>query len=247
VTIDRHLDWEGCFNVRDLGGLRAAGGRVVRHGAVVRGDQANRLTAAGWTALQAHGVRTIVDIRDPTERKPDAAPRPVELVTVELPLEDQTDTAFWEQWRRFSCTPLYYRAFLGHAQAQMAAIFAAIAEAEPGGVLIHCGAGRDRTGLVMLVLLALLGVSPEEIAADHALSAERLRALFAQEGREDEDLRAQEQLREASTTARAEILSILEGFDAAAYLRAGGLREDQLAAIRNRLLEGPGRASDGEE
>ena len=247
MAVDRHLEWEGCFNVRDLGGLRTVDGRVIQHGAIVRGDQANRLTAAGWAALLSHGVRTIVDIRDPTERKPDAVSRPADLTTINLPLEDQTDTAFWEQWRRFSCTPLYYRAFLGHARERMAAIFAAIAEAEPGGVLIHCGAGRDRTGLVMLVLLALLGVSPDEIAADHGLSAERLRALFAQEGREDEDIGAQEQLRGANTTAHAEILATLAQLDAEAYVRAGGLRDDQVAAIRERLLGAPGRGLAGQE
>jgi protein tyrosine/serine phosphatase len=239
VIDDRHLDWDGCFNVRDLGGLPATDGRPIRRGAVVRGDQANRLTAAGWSALEAHGVRTIIDLRDPTERRPDAAPRPAHLTTIELPLEDQADNEFWHHWRRFSCTPLYYRPFLDHASARMAAVFAAIAEADPGGVLVHCGAGRDRTGLVTLVLLALLGVSPELIAADHALSADRLRPLFAREGRADEDVGAQEQLRRANTSARAEILATLASLDATAYLRAGGLRSDQLGTISRRLLADP--------
>jgi hypothetical protein len=58
VTVDRQLNWDGCFNVRELGGFRAADGRETRWGAVVRSDSPERLTVAGWSALQAHGIRT---------------------------------------------------------------------------------------------------------------------------------------------------------------------------------------------
>ncbi|MFN8633156.1 MAG: tyrosine-protein phosphatase [Chloroflexota bacterium] len=239
MTADRHLDWDGCFNVRDLGGLATIDGRPIRRGAVVRGDRMDHLTADGWNALVSHGVRTIVDLRHPHERAPDAAPRPAQLTTVEIALEDLADTAFWDEWRSRSGTPLYYRAFLQHAAQRMAVVLATIAEAKPGGVLVHCGAGRDRTGLVTLVLLALHGVSPDDIADDYALSAERLRARFTHEGRPDEDHGAQEQLREAGTTARAVILATLAELDAPAYLQAAGLSPEQIAALRSRLLDGP--------
>ena len=239
MAVGRHLDWDGCYNVRDLGGLRAAGGRPIRRGAVVRSDAVSRLTAAGWSALHAHGVRTIVNLRDPTEYEPDVAPRPAGLTTLTLPLEDRSDAEFWRQWRDLSSTPLYYRPFLHHRPERVAAVFAAIAEASPGGVLLHCAAGRDRTGLIALVLLTLVGVSPEEIAADHALSAERLRLRSVHLGRVDEDIRAQELLRAANTSARAEILATLASFDPADYLRAAGLGDDRLAAVRTRLLGAP--------
>jgi protein-tyrosine phosphatase len=235
--VDRHLDWDGCVNVRDLGGLPVADGRLTRRAAVARGDSANRLTAAGWSALQAHGVRTIVDLRDAAERQPDLAPRPAHLTTVELPLEDRTDTAFWQQWRHLSGTPLYYRAFLERWPERFARVFAAVADADAGGVLIHCAAGRDRTGLVTLLLLSLLGVSPDVIAADYALSADRLRPHFALLGRTDEDIVAQELVRQANTSAHAAILATLAALNPAAYLRSGGLRDDQLAAVRARLLD----------
>jgi protein-tyrosine phosphatase len=122
---------------------------------------------------------------------------------------------------------------------RVAAIVATIAEAGPGGLLVHCAAGRDRTGLVTLVLLALLGVPPEEIAADYALSADRLRPRFALEGRDDEDVAAQELLGRAGTSARAEILATVATLDVAVYLRAGGLHDDQIAAVRRRLVGEP--------
>jgi hypothetical protein len=64
---DRHLDWDGCFNVRDLGGLPTAGDHVTRRGAPVRADSLAGLSAAGWDALRAHGVRTVVDLRNDDE------------------------------------------------------------------------------------------------------------------------------------------------------------------------------------
>ena len=60
MTAERHLDWEGCRNVRDLGGLPAT-----RWGAVVGCDAPANLTAAGWPALRAYGIPTMVDLRNP--------------------------------------------------------------------------------------------------------------------------------------------------------------------------------------
>jgi len=65
--VERHLVWDGCFNVRDLGGHRTGDGRTTHFGAVVRSDAPDRLSDAGWAALESHGVRTIVDLRDPSE------------------------------------------------------------------------------------------------------------------------------------------------------------------------------------
>ena len=71
MTPHRHLDWNGCFNVRDLGGLPAADGRLTRWGAVVRADAVDRLTESGWAALQAHGIRTVIDLRNDSELRSD--------------------------------------------------------------------------------------------------------------------------------------------------------------------------------
>src|SRR6185295_17838171 len=61
----RHLDWEGVFNARDLGGLPTVDGGTTRSGALVRSDSPIRLTEAGWRSLHAYGIETIVDLRDP--------------------------------------------------------------------------------------------------------------------------------------------------------------------------------------
>ncbi|MEJ7655383.1 MAG: tyrosine-protein phosphatase [Chloroflexia bacterium] len=108
--------------------------------------------------------------------------------------------------------------------------------AGPGGVVFHCGIGRDRTGIVTLLLLALVGVAPEEIASDYELSNDRLRPHWARFGRDDEGAWAEDRLGREGTSARALILDTLASLDADAYLRAAGLGEDDLTAIRARLL-----------
>ena len=233
---ERHLDWDGCCNARDLGGLRTVDGRETRRGAAVRADAPDRLTPAGWSALRAHGIRTIVDLRNDEERPASAEPGAAGLGTVHVPLDDAADTEFWERcWAEgLDGTPLYYRPFLERKPERCAAAVAAVAQARPGGVLFHCGIGRDRTGLVSMLLLALVGVAPDDIAADYELSADRLRLHFARHGAEDPS--PQELLARRNTTARAAILATLAWIDVAAQLRGAGLGADDLGAVRARLL-----------
>lgn len=238
MTADRHLDWDGCYNARDLGGLRTADGRTTRWGAVVRSDAPDRLTPPGWSALKAHGIRTIIDLRNGDERHANAIPPAAELATVHVPLDDPADIEFWQHWRDSGLwgTPLYYRPFLDRKPQRCAAAVAAVAHAQPGGVLVHCGAGRDRTGLITLLLLALVGVAPDDIAADYELSIDRLRLFYAQAGREDASIKINEVLAREDTSARAAILATLASLDVDAYLRTGGLSDGDLAAVRARLL-----------
>lgn len=233
---DRHLEWDGACNARDLGGLRAADGGVTRWGAVVRSEAPAHLSAAGWAALLAHGVRTVVDLTGFDEREPDAAPRPPELTTVRIPLDDHADVEFWTRWdRSLSCTPLYWDAFLDRFPLKVAEVVTAVARARDGGVLVHCGGGRDRTGLVVAVLLGLLGVFPDDIADDHALSHERLRPLYARHGLPDDFPRIEGLLAERGTTAHDVIRAVLAR-DWDAYLSAAGVTAEDLNRLRERLL-----------
>src|SRR4051794_41804862 len=97
---DRHLPWDGCANVRDLGGLPAAGGRTVRRGAIVRADALDRLSPEGWAALEAHGVRAVIDLRNDDELGDDAAPRPPGLPTPPPPPPGGGDAGVWEDRAR---------------------------------------------------------------------------------------------------------------------------------------------------
>jgi protein-tyrosine phosphatase len=233
-----HLTCEGCFNLRDLGGLPTARGRVVRRGAVVRGDAPDRLTAAGWEALYGHGVRTIVDLRNDDELLPDIAPRPAGIATVHLPLDGIEDEEFWARITTSPAfgTPLYYADHVARFPERSARVVAAIAHAKPGGVLFHCSRGRDRTGQIAMLLLALLGVPAEAICEDYALSAERLPPLYAARGEPDEGPELTAFLAERGTTAAGALRAVLEALDVEAALRAGGLTRADVSALRARLL-----------
>ena len=80
---DTELAWEGCLNVRDLGGHRTEDGGETSYGAIVRADSVHQLTEAGWEALVAYGIRTVVDLRGHHEREGDPPSElPVEVVHV---------------------------------------------------------------------------------------------------------------------------------------------------------------------
>ena len=239
MTEDRHLNWDGCANVRDLGGLPTTDGRRTRRGALVRADALDGLTAAGWAALEAHGVRTVVDLRNDDERGADAAPRPAAIDTVHVPHDGSEDRAFWDAWSsgpQFG-TPLYYAPHLEHFPQRSARAAAAVARARPGGVAIHCGIGRDRTGMVAMLLLHLAGVAARDIAADYALSAKRVPAVLARMGRDDDGPAIAAYLEREGVSAGAAIERTLAAVDVEATLRAGGLTAGDVAALRARLVE----------
>lgn len=221
------LDWPGTRNARDLGGLPVAGGGRTRPGALVRSASLQDLTAAGWEAVVAHGIRTVVDLRDDDEIGPDAAVRPAEIATVQVPLDGSDDVEFWEEWRsgpQFG-TPLYYGPHLARMPERSAAAVSAIARAQPGGVAFHCQGGRDRSGQVALLALTLAGVSAADTAADYALST----------GPDTPELEAFLEAR--GTSSSGVIQDLLAFIDVEATLRAGGLSETDLSALRDRVVE----------
>jgi protein-tyrosine phosphatase len=237
IPAARHLDWHGCFNVRDLGGIPIAGGGKTRWGAVVRADCVEGLSAAGWAALEEHGVRTIIDLRNEDERGQDRSPRPVGIVARELPLDAIDESDYWDDWLNGPefATPIYYSSHLERFPEHSARVVAAIAQAEPGGVLVHCVSGRDRTGQVCMLLLSLVGVAPDDIAADYALSSGRLRSRYESLGEPDQGPELEGFLTARGTSAQELIESALASVDVEATLRRGGLTDSDLAALRERL------------
>ena len=222
---ERVLAWEGCDNVRDLGGLATADGRKTLRGAVVRSDTPGRLSPAGWSALYAYGVRTIITLRTVgmTEPELDFSPPYADLTVVQAPIEDITDQEFLQKYAVTELwgTPLYYQDALRRWPERHAAVVSAIARAQPGGVLFHCIRGHDRTGIIALLLLALAGAAPDEIVADYELSRDPERDEF---------------LARRQTCVRAVLLDTLASLDAEDYLRAGGVCQEDLDAVRKRLV-----------
>ncbi len=221
----RILNWDGCKNVRDLGGLPMLDGRLTRWGALIRSDTPSRLTPAGWQALYDYGVRTTITLctAGMVEDELNFTPPYPDVVRIPIEIEDINDTDFVERFvnNSFWGTPLYYRDALRRWPEKHAAVISAIGRAQPGGVLFHCIRGHDRTGIISLLALALVGVGLEEITADYELSADPVR---------------DEVLRREGVTAGAALHSALDGLDLDRYLLDGGASQADLASFRQRLL-----------
>jgi protein-tyrosine phosphatase len=190
----RQLHWPDCPNVRDLGGLPAHNGQgsgaplAVWRGRIVRSDVPASLTDEGWAALVNHGVRTIIDLRSPREvdRQPYTLPAAATAGGVArlnlsmLPLDEEMMALL----RNCTTRGQEYILFVENYQAPIAGIMRAIAAASQGGVLCHCQAGKDRTGIITALLLGLAGVPDEIIVADYAVSQSLLAPRWEQEVRE---------------------------------------------------------------
>jgi len=227
VSSQRSLNWPGCYNARDLGGLPLVDGGETRWRQLIRSDAVDPKLAD----LADYGVRTVIDLRNDDERPPG-------VENIHIPLDATEDREFWSVWAhgwQFG-TPLYYGPHLERFPERSAAVIKAIAQAPPGGVVYHCGGGRDRAGQITMLVLLLAGVEPEAIADDYALSAERLRAKYAAYGEEDQTAAIDRYLRERGTTLREVALDTLHAIDVEQVLRAGGLTDEDLAAVRARLL-----------
>ena len=223
--------WDGCLNVRDLGGLGQ-----VRPGAVVRMEQPRRLSEAGWAAAWAHGARTVVDLRSADEREPDGAQRPAGIITEHVP-QDPVGTPFYEYWAKTDSlsSPLYFPAMLAEYPGRVVAAVRAIANAGPGCVVFHCAGGKDRTGLLALVLLTLAEATPEEIIADYLLTYDRMKQRYDEIGAPDQLTTVRELLASRGTTIEASLTSTIESLTMPDYLLGNGLSDVELAALRARL------------
>lgn len=165
----RKLNFDACYNARDLGGIETADGQQIRWGAFVRADSLCRLTPQGRASLIEHGIRTVIDLRMPTELAQDPNPffGAEDMGYNHVSLVNPTHTTALEQAMISDGMLAWNLRLLDLGGADIVQALRTIAHAPEGGVLFHCFAGKDRTGLVAMFLLSLAGVTPERIAEDY--------------------------------------------------------------------------------
>lgn len=165
----------GAFNVRDLGGLVTGSGGRVRRGCVYRADGLHRLPVAEVERLADMGVRTVVDLRTTGELARDASVCADGILVVHLPVlrEVWTDSVLTPGETADPAAFLVgrYLEMLDQGREAIAAVFELLASAARRPLAFHCSAGKDRTGVVAALVLALLGVADDDIADDYAASA----------------------------------------------------------------------------
>ncbi|WP_433043921.1 tyrosine-protein phosphatase [Dactylosporangium sp. CS-033363] len=169
----RSYDHPNLFNFRDLGGYPTADGRVTRWRRLFRSDSLSRIDPEDAASFTALGVRTVIDLRRPREIERDGRVHEFDglryhhlhPVHAEWEVSAEADEISDARW-------LADR-YLDLAEDGRAAIVAAvevIADAQNAPVVVHCVAGKDRTGVVSAVTLSALGVPDEVIAEDYALT-----------------------------------------------------------------------------
>ena len=245
-ALNRDLVWDGLLNVRDLGGHPTEDGGETRFGEIVRADTVRRLSQDGWQALLDYGIRTIVDLRTDGELQADP-PAELPVSAVHVPFLEEDDRVFREVDEAAAAAPdqaastrAVYLIFLERFRANVAAAITAIAEAPEGGVVVHCMGGKDRTGLATALLLRMAGVGIDEIAADYALSEERLKPRHDAWIAEAETEAERERLRRIAATPAESMVDVLEELErrygsVEEYLRAGGAPADIGERVRARL------------
>lgn len=218
-THQRFLRWDTCYNARDLGGHATDEGGAIRWGALIRSDSVGRLNTEGRAALEAYGVRTIIDLRVPVEVRDEPSPftEHAAITTHYLPLDPNDRTiskaVIAHKEAGLSAPAAMNAAYLSTNQDQIAVILRAVADAPDGGIVIHCHAGRDRTGLIVALLLGVAGVPAATIGADYALSFSAV-----------------------SETMDATLDYLDHAYGGIVpYVRAIGLTDDEIARIRRRL------------
>jgi len=238
---ERRLELEGCLNFRDLGGYAAKQGRRVRRRAVFRSDALHHITRHDVAQLRELGLGDIIDLRSTAELRTEGrGPLVHEPVRFHhVPLFDGEP-----QGDRGTSLSLGERYFLlaELAKGPIARVITILADTTAVAVY-HCAAGKDRTGVVTALLLGLLEVDDETIAADYALTQQALDAIIERLNESDgyqtmlatlppETLHARpDTMREFLDRLRARYGSV------AGYVTDAGVEADTVIRIRERLLE----------
>jgi len=251
------IDLDGAVNVRDLGGLPTEDGRETAGGRLLRADNLQELSASDVARLVRDiGVSTVVDLRSSAELASEG-PAPLDAVPgvrhahhpVIPEIGSATDAAAeallirtTQDKSRFPGDPTcgHYLGYLEDRPDQVVGALRSIAR-DQGVALVHCAAGKDRTGVVVALALTAAGVRPEAVIADYAATAERTEAILIRLRRSPTYARDIDSLpAQAHQPRPATMAAFLEQMDnryggVSRWLTDHGLSSDELNLLRARL------------
>jgi protein tyrosine/serine phosphatase len=248
--MDRWIELDGAVNVRDLGGLPTADGGTTASGVLIRSDNLQGLSDKDVRRLvDDHRVRTVLDLRTPTEVRLEG---PGPLVTeglrhVNLDLipswdeEEGSARIVPHEQREQGDLSHFYLTYLDEMPQSVVDALRVIADPASGPVVVHCAAGKDRTGVIVALSLLVAGVQRDEIVADYALTGERIEAIrdrlaASPTYAEDMKTRPLDDMRPHALSMRHFMDRLDELGGVETWLTAHGFGPDEQAALRHKLL-----------
>ncbi|WP_411732986.1 tyrosine-protein phosphatase [Paeniglutamicibacter sp.] len=245
TTLDRNEGTQGApvpglYNLRSTGNWNATGG-IIAPGRLYRSDSPARLDAAGTAALGALGIDLIIDLRS-TEEVESASYEFPGIQRTGIPVELLNPTAVLTTEQTLAAL---YESFIDRYGPMIITALRTIARHEQGAVLVHCTAGKDRTGIVVALALLAVGTPRAEVVRDYAATHANLRGTWTKT--------ILESLLIDATSLPNNVMEIVNGspahiFEAllncldvkhggvAGYLRSHDFNDDDLKALRTRLV-----------
>jgi protein tyrosine/serine phosphatase len=217
-------------------------GHTVRFGRLFRSDELHRLTPEDVEVLAGFGIISLLDLRSIQEATDRRAAQLFDrgVAHRHFPLSEDADPARYASLATIAMDELYF-GFLDQRRDSLRSLFATLADEATYPAVVHCAAGKDRTGLVVALVLRTLGVSDEEIAADYALTdeaMERVVAALRAAGRAEMLAQVPPHLLRALPETMTLFLNRLDTHfgSTAAFFADAGIPESDLNRIRENLL-----------
>jgi protein-tyrosine phosphatase len=235
VGRSREVEVDGLVNVRDLGGRERQNGLMTPRGVFFRSENVDGVTQDGWEQLRELGITTVVDLRQERERRQDGSRRPDWLTIRAVDLDGWENQSFWKDYwdNGLVGTALYYTPHLKAMPERTGAVLSAIISAPPGGVLFHCMGGRDRTGMIAMLLLRAIGTRPEEIVDDYLQTVRRGEIRAARAGRPNDEPALDAFCRDRDTTTEKAFRDALAALELEDLLDRSGISTADRLALRS--------------
>ena len=244
---NRHYPFEGCFNFRDIGGYKNQDGKSVKKGLYFRTGRQDRMTERDLAQLSDLKISTQIDLRKPDEVK-DQGKGPLETmganyINIAVIPEGGSD----QLSKLVGDTGISGKRYLGYLEfgpTSWLRLFGILADQENLPVVLHCTAGKDRTGVSTAFLLSILGVSRSLIEADYLLTnldTER-QADFIENTVGYPEGYNREKMISAAGVPKNAMRDFLDGIElrwgsAVEYLEKIGVTKEQMESIRDNFLE----------